>query len=75
MKMKRNLGCCILSSSAITSVSVRGAVSLLKVLYHLEHRLSKSQLYRAPRALVLDTLLGPPEDFEYVSTTTPVASS
>jgi hypothetical protein len=37
----------------------------------VDSALCRVPLYRQPRACVLDRLLGPAEDFEYNSTTTP----
>lgn len=37
----------------------------------VDSALCRTCLYRVPRAFALDTILGPAEQFEYVSTTTP----
>lgn len=48
------------------SLLVQGAVLALRV----EQQAAKVPLYRVPRALILDTILGPAEDFDFVSATT-----
>jgi len=47
----------------------RVAVETLRVAFATERALTHLYLYRAPRAVVLDTIFGPAEDIEYVSRT------
>lgn len=44
-----------------------------RTLRKLDSLLQVVPMYRLPRAAILDTLLGPAEQFEYVSTTAPEA--
>ena len=47
------------------------SVRLFDAGHKLDSALSRCFMYRSARAVVLDTILGPAEDVEYVSTTTP----
>lgn len=53
------------------SVLVTGIWLGLETVAWADSVLSRTSLYREPRAALLDSLLGPEEDFEFVDATTP----